>query len=322
MAKFPTLKPKIEQKWLEVANASGISPDTYHFDAKVVESQSGDFSFGIFRNSHRFQRPQQKKSSNPTDSPFNCPLCVALDDIVGKPERHIIHPDILDVVIIPNKFPTTIGHTLAITKDTGKYETPMYKTSDLASINLRRKLASEMDDLVKFADETGFRLYHNSADAGASITSHEHWHLTNFATVHNATGRRYGFDDADIESVNSTQEVSYMPAFPFAHLIFSQDNPDRVFNFLSRLGYELGSNYDDRSVPHGIAQGEENRGLLVVPAKNKLAPGLPGIGSGDMAGHIPVKTQEDFDATDYDACITKLNQRLYKASEMDLTKFL
>ena len=41
-----------------------------------------------------------------------------------------------------------------------------------------------------------------------------------------------------------------------------------------------------------------------------------------MAGHILVKTQEDFDSADYDYCTERLEQRLYRKQDMDLTRFL
>jgi hypothetical protein len=314
---FLTLNQEILERWYASATAAGIGPERYHFQAKRVSNPQGTFSFGVIWNSEREQRPRPAASKTPTEPAEkpSCPLCITLDRIVGDTTRNIVPlGELPSRVVIPNLFPATPGHTLAITAGTGDGHISMYDTLTLPE-------PEQIAQVLDFADKTGFRIYHNGKDSGASIVEHEHDHLTNFAIVYETLGVRYGFDDAELEDTR-TRGVRHMPAFPFAHLVFQQDQPDRIIAFLRSMQSKMGHKYDDGTIPHGTAQGENKRGILVVPTKNCMADGLPGIGSGDMAGHIPVGSEEEFKATTYDSCVQRLAQRLYTTDEMNLAQFL
>jgi len=307
---FRTLKPEILDRWYAAAEKVGIPKESYQLTAegrtvKVVRDPSGksDFTFGVIHNSYRFERHKMAST--------DCPLCVVVDDVQNDPSMNLdLENKFPGSVVRPNIFPIVKGVSMAIAKGSGDNEKKMYTTKNLDG------LVSELRETFAYADGTGFQAFHNSEGAGASIPGHEHWHLTNYGEIYNLAGEMYGFENAETTSLKNVNGVKTMNDYPFAHLIFDQNDPEKIVHFLSKLGHEIGNQFDNGAVPHGIAQGK--LGILVVPFKNYMKKG---IGSGDIAGHIPVQEKEEFDKADHNYCTNKLRERLF-TTEINLANFL
>jgi len=108
-----------------------------------------------------------------------------------------------------------------------------------------------------------------------------------------------------------------MPSFPFAHVIFDSKDSDRMTMFLKNLGKVMGKNYSEGAVPHGVCGGKH--GTMIVPSKIYVEKG---IGSGDLAGHIVCKTEEEFLSADFNYCISKLEKVLFRKEEINLENFV
>lgn len=305
---FSTIKPDILRRWTRYIGKIGIPEEAYITPAKIISgSRQSDYTFGAILNAYRFQRFNKNESEKPS-----CVLCDSVSEVKTVWEKNLFPEYALPgFSAIPNIFPATIGASLAIANRIGERERPVYGTSE---IDVRR-LAHEISDLLAFSDVTGLQIFHNSPGLGSSIPQHEHWHLTDFGSVYGSLGEVYGFDAA--EKVGVSEGVSKMPNFPFAHLIFDREDPERLTRFLQKIGRELGQKFENGSVPHTISQGRD--GLLVAIAKNYKEKG---IGSGDLAGHIIFKSKEEFEKADFRTCIKLLKERIPYQNELNLEKFL
>ena len=304
---FKTLCHEIERRWKRSAELAKIPEEGYQPEVKIVSDPSGalHFTFGVILNSYRYQKPVNVTG--------NCPLCEVVEEVRETPERNLdLKSELPDYIIIPNKFPIVRGVSMAVHTGIEKNEQPMFSTSALDGLEY------ELEKMFTFTTAKGFQAYHNSDGLGASITRHEHWHLTNYGEVYILAGDKYGFDVLDYESSKSTK-VQLMPDFPFAHLIFNQNDPERIVSFLRKIGEEIGDRYENGTVPHAICQSINGESIFIVPARNYSKRG---IGSGETAGHIVVKTKEDFEKADYSFCLNILNERLFRKSEINLEKFL
>lgn len=301
---------KFLDSWEKAARDVGIPQEAYQPRVRVIKDDSGNsgYSFGIILNPYRTSRP-----SDPTKNVLDCPLCQGLVEAESRPVRRLDKQFPLEgYAVIPNKFPTIKGHTMAVTNGIKEGEVPMYSTKSLEGV------AEELEKMSSYASRLGLQAFHNSEGAGASIPNHEHWHLTNWEETLVRAGEFYGFEAADIEPVSRASRIGTMPGFPFAHLVFDQTSSDRIVSFLSRLSRKIGRDYDNGAVPHAICQG--SLGVLVVPYKKYVGKGS--IGSGDVAGHIPVKEREQFETVTYEFCLAKLITQLFSKDEIDLEKFL
>lgn len=305
---FSTLKTPTLERWLAATNSDGVPSEAYAIETRIVRDNSGksSYCFGAILNSYRFQRPQSKPGDR------DCFLCEAVEDMSSEDSIQNLFPEyiLLDFVVRPNKFPVTKGASVAISNGIGNNERPMYTTKDL------ERVATEINEFAKFAKNTGFQFFHNSPGFGASISRHEHWHLTDFGIVYDKLGSTYGFDSADRKPIKGSQ-VSFMPDFPFAHLIFNEGEPEKIVYLLEKLEKEIGPIFKGVGVPHTLSQGRS--GILVVPAKIYKEKG---IGSGDVAGHLVFKSQDEFEKADYDSCIKKLSEVLFTKDELNLERFL
>ena len=300
VGKFSSLNSEFLERWYKAVQIYGIPKEAYKPEVKIVKDKiKGEFSFGIILNNYRFQRYEQPGNS--------CFLCDVVD-ISDKEQIMNLDPEskLKGFRVIPNKYPLLPGTSVAISTE----ERPMY-TDDLDH------LPQELSNLIRFTNATGFRFFHNGPGAGASIPGHEHYHLTNFGVAYDLAGEIYGFDSKKNYQDIISNDIFINYNFPFFHLIFNQKAQDRLVFFLKQLNKKLGSNFPNKVVPHGIAEIES--GILVVPVKNYQDKG---IGSGDMAGHLVVKTRKDFERADYGWCITKLQERLYTQEELNLERFL
>jgi len=110
----------------------------------------------------------------------------------------------------------------------------------------------------------------------------------------------------------------HMPEFPFVHVVFQQNDPEKLVDFLVKLGKTLGSSYDDGCVPNVIIQGR--RGVLVAPFKDMMEMG--GIGSGDVAGHKVFESEKEFRDTTYDQYMQRLSSQLFTKDELSVAQLL
>lgn len=299
--KYKIITPEILGRWHEAMQSLGVPKEAYSPDVRVVES--GGNSFGLIFNPYRAQRPLDS-AKNASD----CPLCGALSQSTNLDRTNSLP----GYSVIANKFPAMEGHSLAITSGSGDKEKPMYSTKDL------NKLTSDLKDIFDFCNSTGFQAFHNGPGAGASVPNHEHWHLTNWGSIFSKANQVYGFESSQLETLSASPQVSKMPAFPFANLVFQHDSPDRIVHFLKSLENTIGQDYTIGTIPHAICQGQ--RGILVVPYKVPLQKGS--IGSGDVAGHIVLKDKSEFSSATYDFCINRLGSQLFKSHEINLEKLV
>jgi len=306
---FPAPNQDVIARWLNIAKFLGIPEEAYNPEVRVIRDTSGksNYLFGAILNENRSLRPLDSLKNK-----MDCPLCGAVEDTKEEPGRRLdADSELKGYVVVPNIFPAKLGHSMAVTEGTRELEEPMYTTQNLDYV------AEEMRKVFAYCTKVGFQAFHNGKGSGASVPNHEHWHLTNWHATFSTAGQIYGFESAETEEAGICS-VRKMPEFPFAHLIFHQDEPDRIIKFLKDLQDEIGRRYKEGEVPHIVCQGL--LGILVAPFKNYLGKGS--IGSGDVAGHIVFKNRTEFEQADYGFCANKLNKQLFKSGEIDLTKFL
>lgn len=290
------------QKWDKSAKDSNIPESALNPRVRVLQGED-DYSFGVIFNPHRFQRPMRKMDAD------SCVLCEVVEDTKAGRNVSLDSENVLkDNIVVANKFPTMRGHGLILNSGTGKNEKPMYSTRNVNG------LSQEIRKVMEFAGDRGLQAYHNSVGAGASIPGHEHWHLTNWKETYQRAGQVYGFDRASVESSGLVSAVMVMPEFPFAHLIFESDEVERLPKFLERLQEKIGSQYDERGVPHVLCQSAH--GIVVVPFKKYNTVG--GIGSGDVAGHLVLKDENVFNSMSYEDGINKLGESLFRKEDINL----
>ncbi|MBS3085497.1 hypothetical protein J4225_02320 [Candidatus Pacearchaeota archaeon] len=304
--KFSTLRQKVLERWHKAAEVEGIPKDAYKPNIRIVESNANPgYVFGIIHNENRFNRPTSQENIKESS---NCSLCNASLSAKNNQLMNLITEEkVLDYIFTINKFPIIEGFSLAITEK----ERPMYTTQKIDN------LESELNYFVNFSDKTGFEIFHNSPGFGATIPAHEHWHLTTFRNGYDILGKTYGFDAAEKISCKKTKDISVMPSFPFSHLVFHKEDVKGVVSFLSNVQKELGDKYKNRGVPHTISQGYD--GILITIGKEYLQRCK---GSGDVAGHIPVKSKEEFDKITHEDCIKEMDKILFRKEEINLEKFI
>ncbi|MCU0642117.1 MAG: hypothetical protein MUF61_00870 [archaeon] len=291
--------------WRKSAQAREIPEEGYNPDVKVVGDATGksSFTFGIIHNPYRYNRPRESGG-------LACPLCDVVREVEQNPELDLATiPIDKHFAVVANKYPTVEGHALAIHRGTGDNEAPMFTTASLG------KLEEYLADVALFSTLNGLQALHNGAKAGATIPWHEHWNLLNAETLYDCVGRDYGIDASPTTDVG--YGVSMLADYPFAHIIFNQLHSERVSGLLKNMQSGIGSRYKCGFVPHVLCYASP--GSMIVPLKVSQEKGM---GAGDIAGHITCKTEEEFHALDYDACIRKLGEILYKKEELDMTAFL
>tara|TARA_Y100000310_G_scaffold341895_1_gene442748 strand:- start:3319 stop:4239 length:921 start_codon:yes stop_codon:yes gene_type:complete len=302
---FSTLQPAVLERWYKAAEIEGIPRDAYRPKIRTEGNGDSGYTFGIIHNENRFNRPSMTDNN---EGESDCNLCNAVELAQTKTGMDLFPEErVLDYLLTINKFPLIEGFSLGITEK----ERAMYTTKDLTN------LETELNSFLNFADRTGFEIFHNSPGFGATIPGHDHWHLTTFRTGYEELGQTYGFDAAEKVPSKKTKEIFVMPSFPFSHLIFQKEDLNGINSFLSNTQRELGDKYAGRGVPHTISQGFD--GILVTIGKEDL-PRSPG--SGDVAGHIPVKSKEEFENISYEDCMKKIDGVLFRKEEMDLERFI
>lgn len=305
--KFSSIKNDFLERWVFAVQEAGISQRAYNPQVRLIKDKDSTYSIGVIFNPYRFERLTLK-----VESGSECKLCLELKDSVANPFKDLV-PNISENFLVTyNAFPHTIGSSMAITKNKTGKERTMYNTKDLSG------LALELDEIFKIAEKLGLKVFHNTFGAGATIFSHEHWHLLNLNSIYDKLGVMYGFDAAEKVESRKLKEVQVMPNFPFAHLIFDSKNPELMVYFLNNLGNKLGGNYPYGHVPHSICQGQNN--VLVTP--NRVHKDRC-VGSSDVAGHyLGCKSQSEFDNMKFNDYISKLDGILFRKEDIDLEMFL
>ena len=305
--KFSLIKKDFLEKWIFAMQQAGISPIDYNPQIRLINDANSDYSIGIMFNPRRFERSKPKAEDS-----AGCRLCAELKNSEENSFKNLA-PNISENFLITyNPFPHTIGSSMALAKNKDGKEKPMYDTKNLS------RLVIELDEVFKIAEKLGLKVFHNTFGAGATIPSHEHWHLLNLNSAYDTLGVMYGFDAAEKVDSKKLKGVQIMPDFPFAHLIFDSSNPEPIVHFLKNLGTALGKDYPYGHIPHSICQGQ--KGVLITP--NKIHRDRC-IGSPEIAGHyLGCKSQEEFENITYNDYISKIDEILFRKEDINLEMFL
>ncbi len=291
-------------KWKIAARLEGIPKEAYLPRIRIIKDYSRKFNytFGVIMNKHRYKRTLQKNQSNE-----KCNLCDAIKYASLNPKMNLSPNDYSDFIIIPNKFPIIQGFSIAVSKK----EKPIYTTENLENF------IDDFSTIKEIGSKYGLKIFHNSVGFGATIPQHEHWHLTNFEEGYNILGTPYGFDATEKQKVKGKEGISVMPEFPFSHIIFTDNDSEKMLRFLKNIQEGLGHCYSKGVVPHTISEGDE--GVLVTVGK-KFQPKCKS--SAEVAGHFIVKTQEDFLNVDFDYCMKEIDSILPKKEDLNLEGFI
>lgn len=297
---LPKLSPEFLTKWDKCAEIMEIAKESYTSDVRILD---GLYPLGIIHNPQRAARPAKIEG-------INCLLCHSVRQSADG--RTLYETE--NFIVTPNKFPTIRGSSIAMHRRAC--------TSDISHIGMYRtenldNFESLMSEYLEVAHATGLQIFHNCPGAGASIPGHEHCNFHNFNSVYSDLNKAYGFDVARLESLANIPEVSELQGFPFAHLVFKEE-PTRIKHFLAKLHDKIGHNFKDLGVPHTITQSQGR--LLVVPVKVYIEG--KGTGAGDVAGHLIARSEKEFIEANYDYCIKRLGNTLFRKDELDLVSLL
>ena len=307
MSNFSTIKPDILRRWDRYMSEVEVPKEAYNPSIRMVSDDDSSFTFGLMLNSYRHKRPGVG-----VKMPDDCVFCTVVGEVKTNWERNLVPEyELPGNIVIPNIFPQIRGASVAVSSETG------YKERGMATTRNPGLIVRDLNELSKFTDITGLKVFHNSPGFGASIPHHEHWHLTDFGAAYDITGQTYGFDGADKKEIKGVEGVSVMSDFPFAHLIINKNNVDRIGPIFNEVEKYFGHEFKDHGVPHAIAEGID--GYLITFAKNSWERG---IGSGDVAGHILLKDKQEFDNLTYRDCLDKLGNRLFTKDELNLERYL
>ena len=99
--------------------------------------------------------------------------CIFCDIINGKLPSHLIHKDDNHIVIL-DRYPIDIGHSLIITKK------PYEKLTDMTVeeiMNLFSKIPKIVSAIIKATKADGFSIAQNNGKAAKQIIPHVHVHI-------------------------------------------------------------------------------------------------------------------------------------------------
>ncbi len=284
--------------WDRATELLGIPKEAYAPKLKVLRDLSGrsDYTFLAHLNPHRANRIKQR--------PNGCLLCKTFEKIVEEKELNLGEIE-ENMIVYPNAFPFTRGASLAIPRE----HRPLYSTSNPGN------LEEELKSILDFGSRKGLRMAHNYRGFGASISEHEHYHLFNLGSFFEQEGA-HGFENAEVVMYRGSN-AGFMPSFPFAHIVISQDDPGLVEQVVRRAGNQLGNRFDNGEVPHCLVEGE--KGILFAPAKvfDKKARG-----ANDIAGIWYCKDQQELEEASFEKSMKYLFEHLFTREELDLKKFI
>ncbi len=298
------LKPGFLEHWVSAAELLEI-PREYYSEVLVrkIHDASGkvDYPLAVVFNEGRSKRPSQGHGST------DCNLCKAINLAREDPRKNLF-PEALEknLIVTPNIFPTSPGATLFISET----ERPMYTTCEHDYLGKNGEFLAE---LINSINKKGLRLYHQTAGAGATITKHEHFHGSTFYRFQEQIGR-VGFDNSDLKKVS--EGVSIMPNFPFAHLVFTDNDPAKIIYSLKKMHETLPSPMTDGSIPHTLSQGYN--GILLTPTKIDVGRSM---GSERAPGYFCVGSKLDYESVTYQDAMRFMSERFFP-KEIGLEKIL
>ena len=124
--------------------------------------------------------------------------CIFCDIINGKLPCHLIHND-NDHIVILDRYPIDIGHSLIITKK------PYEKLTDMnieEIMDLFAKIPKIISAIIKATKADGFSIAQNNGKAAKQIIPHVHVHII---PRYNATGtlwtQRKLMEDAELDKL-------------------------------------------------------------------------------------------------------------------------
>jgi len=124
--------------------------------------------------------------------------CIFCDIINGKLPSHLIHKDNNHIVIL-DRYPIDIGHSLIITKK------PYEKLTDMTVeeiMNLFSKIPKIVSAIIKATKADGFSIAQNNGKAAKQIIPHVHVHII---PRYSATGtlwtQRKLMEDAELDKL-------------------------------------------------------------------------------------------------------------------------
>ena len=299
---------EMHERWLAAAEATQIPSSFYEIESRAILSDKSPFKFGVFYNPSRHRRPGIETE---------CKMCYELEEARKNPLRTLATNEIVGFTVIPNRYPSALGFSMAIPEVvTDKSHRPMYNSSDLG------EFVRDVQLLLPFAKKHGFELYHQTSGAGATIPQHEHWHLTNWAAMYSSAEELYGFDYSEVKRLRGVENVGVMEGFPFAHLIFKDNDPEKIQRFILNMQNALGREgyanaTTSHAVPHTFASGKE--GILIAPFKCDVGKKM---GSESPTGHWCVGSKEEYDLANYDMCLARLAETMFRIEEVYLQNFL
>jgi len=290
-------------KWDRASEALEIPNEVCSPEIRIITDDliSSSYTFGLIYNPFRYERPVNFKVEG-------CYLCEAVNQVKNNYGRVILESD--NFIVTPNLYPVARGSSIAFSKFTDSQEISMYRTSNLEGF------VEVLEEYFKISRETGFQIFRNSPGAGASIPEHEHCNFHCVEYLSKLAGKKYGFEDAEIEDT-CIEGVKSVFNFPFANLVFEEDS-ERIVCFLKKIDEKYGSRFNGRGVPYGISQGVS--GILVVPVKKYIEG--KGIGAGDMAGHLLCGNEREFRNAGWEYCVNRLEQTLFRKGDIDLVGLL
>ncbi len=300
---YSTIHEDVLQRWDLAAEVMKIPREAYDMPIKVVsdKTRKSDYTFGVIYSPYRKKRPNQLYVQK-------CHMCRMVNDTQIDIRKDLFpEKDLGDFIVIPNQYPSTYGASLAITKQ----ERPMYNTKEMGT------LKDDLEAISKLCTETGYRFFHQTEGAGATISRHEHWQLINWNNMYDRANGVYGFDKAKTENLPGFDGVGFMPDFPFAHLIFDIYDFEKIEFFLKSLQRKNPALNGLDSAPHSMIQGHGN--VLITPFK-----GISGrkIGAAHTGGHMYVHEEDQFKEADYSFCVEFLKQGLFLKEELNLRNYL
>jgi hypothetical protein len=301
-------------RWHKAAKVADVQPNAYDTQAREIrdESYANPFSFCVFYNAARLSRPIMPILNGSVE----CRMCSEKYYLIKNAERNLDpYNELPDFVVTINKFPTVEGSALAIAKqDEEGNHRAMYNSSNLGDF------VRDVESLLPFARKYGFELYHQTAGAGATMSLHEHWHLTNWQRLYQDAGKPLGFDAAEMQNLPNSNGLAKMVGFPFAHLVFTDEDTERMAYFIRNLDKNLGKNYSSASIPYAVPHtfSSGQAGILVAPFKCDVGRRM---GSESPAGIWLATDTAAFANADYNTCLARLNDTMYLDEELPLEKF-
>ncbi|MDO8467783.1 MAG: hypothetical protein Q7S56_02445 [Nanoarchaeota archaeon] len=294
------LNQSILERWAQAAALLGVITPS-DIKVKIVRSKDSSYKFGVILNEKRFNRPSDINGNY-------CKLCRDVEKANEDVRLNLSNGTNLgDMIVIINKYPIFPGFSLAVPSP----ERVSYSTSDLSN------LKKDLERLLPFSDETGLELCHNQPGLGATIPLHDHWHLTNFKKGFEITNESYGFNAAEVCPTLNDPTVSYMPDFPFAHLIFNKKDTDKLLNFLQKLGEKYGNKYINGKVPHDLSGGRH--GFLVSIGRDYFDKSWS---SSEFSGNIIAGNENEFNRFSYEDCVNGLKRYFLTKKEIELETLL